>query len=275
MRPAGPRPPAPRPWVAGLRMAGLRMAGTVWLRMVCLAVCLGMPAGCGDPDPRPPAAAGSPSAVLPSPSASSAATYPAETSPAATSAATTPVPEPAVTVSRGWEVTVYYTAVEKFHDGAETTVTGCPTISCANGDDDLGAYPEDFVAAVEEEGTGRTADGTYLNWSYDTGYWLDTAPRDTAGHALRAFASAAADPGVLVRGTRFRITGCGTADDGSRPAAEVCAALRDARWEVTDEFTPGLGGSRHIDAYIGEETGPGFTDSAWYLTLRNATLGVG
>ena len=32
-----------------------------------------------------------------------------------------------------------------------------------------------------------------------------------------------------------------------------------ANWTITDEFTPGLGGSRHVDLYIGEETGPGFT----------------
>jgi hypothetical protein len=41
---------------------------------------------------------------------------------------------------------------------------------------------------------------------------------------------------------------------------------------VTDEFTPRLGGSKHIDAYIGPETGPGFTGSKWYITLTGATL---
>ncbi|WP_306205206.1 hypothetical protein [Actinoplanes sp. RD1] len=174
--------------------------------------------------------------------------------------------------SAGWEVTVYYTAVEEFHDGDGETVTGCRTIRCAHGDADLGDYPADFVAAVEEEGTGRTASGRYLNWSYDVGFWLDTAPRDTAGRALRPFVSAAADPGVLAAGTRFRIASCGHADDGSAPAAEVCNRLRAGAWRVTDEFTPGRGGARHIDAYIGEETGPGFTDSPWYLTLAGATL---
>ncbi len=44
---------------------------------------------------------------------------------------------------------------------------------------------------------------------------------------------------------------------------------------ITDEFTTGLGGSRHVDVYIGEETGPGFTDSAWYTTLENAELQIG
>jgi hypothetical protein len=175
-------------------------------------------------------------------------------------------------LSGGWEITVYYTAVEDHHSGEPETVTGCRGLDCSKGDDDLGRYRADFVEAVREEGTGRTAAGAYLNWSYDVGFWLDTRPRDTAGRALRPFVSAAADPGVLARGTRFRIADCGRADDGSRPSATVCAALRDARWTVTDEFTPGLGGSKHIDAYIGEETGPGFTSSQWYLTLRGAVL---
>ena len=55
----------------------------------------------------------------------------------------------------------------------------------------------------------------------------------------------------------------------------MCAALRRARWEVTDEFTPGLGGGRHVDLYLGEETGPGFTESSWYLTLHGASLRQG
>jgi len=44
---------------------------------------------------------------------------------------------------------------------------------------------------------------------------------------------------------------------------------------VRDEFTPGLGGPRHVDLYIGEETGPGFTGGPWYTTLQGATLTVG
>ena len=42
-----------------------------------------------------------------------------------------------------------------------------------------------------------------------------------------------------------------------------------------DEFTPGLDGGRHIDLYVGEETGPGFTDSDLYLTLTGAALRIG
>ncbi|GAA4609294.1 hypothetical protein GCM10023107_90910 [Actinoplanes octamycinicus] len=181
----------------------------------------------------------------------------------------------AADASSGWEITVYYTAVERFHTGAPTTVTGCPRLDCAHGTADLGTFPADFVQAVQDEGTGRTTAGQYLNWSYDVGFWLDSAPRDTDGDRLTPFVSAAADPNVLPDGTRFRISACGSQDDGSSPPAAICAALRDAAWQITDEFTPGLGGSRHLDAYIGPETGPGFTDSDWYLTLTGAAITIG
>jgi hypothetical protein len=177
--------------------------------------------------------------------------------------------------SAGWTVTVYYTAVERYHSGPPTPVTGCPHLDCKHGSADLGTYPTDFVAAVHDEGTGVTTAGAYLNWSYDVGYWIDSAARDTAGRSLRPFESAAADPGVLKAATRFTIAGCGHQDDGSAPAGEVCARLRAAHWTITDEFTPGLGGKKHIDAYIGEETGPGFTDGPWYVTLLGATLRIG
>jgi hypothetical protein len=177
--------------------------------------------------------------------------------------------------STGWTVTVYYTAVEKYHSGPPKKVTGCLKIDCTHGHDDLGTYPADFVTAVHDEGTGRTAAGRYLNWSYDTGYWLDDAPRDTAGRPLRPFESAAADPNVLKAAARFTVADCGRQDDGSAAPTEVCAKLRAAHWTIVDEFTPGLGGKKHIDAYIGEETGPGFTDSPWYLTLTGATLHIG
>ncbi len=180
--------------------------------------------------------------------------------------------------SGGWELTVYYTAVEQFHDGPIHPVTGCPRLDCEAGDDDLGRYPADFVDAVRAEGTGRITSGPhaggYLNWSHDVGYWLDTAPRDSRGEALRPFRSAAADPGVLPAGTRFRVLDCGHADDGSQPPPSTCRRITDARWTVVDEFTPGLGGDRHLDLYIGEETGPGFTDSELSVSLVDARLAV-
>jgi hypothetical protein len=177
--------------------------------------------------------------------------------------------------SSGWEITVYYTAVEQYHSGPPTKVTGCPTLDCTKGTDDLGTFPQDFVQAVQAEGTGVTADGRYLNWSYNVGYWIDTATRDSAGNPLVPYVTAAADPGVLASGTRFMIEDCGAQDDGSPPPALVCARYRAARWKITDEFTPGLGGEQHLDVYVGEETGPDFTDSEWYVTLTGATVHIG
>lgn len=174
--------------------------------------------------------------------------------------------------SAGWTVTTYYTAVERFHDGPAERVTGCPRLDCANGDTDLGAYPAGFVAAVRDEGTGRTAAGRYLNWSHDVGYWLDDEPRDSHGGALRPYVSAAADPDVLAEGTAFVIVDCGREEGGDPVDRRVCDRLRAARWTITDEFTPGLGGNRHVDVYLGEETGPGFTDSPSYATLERARL---
>jgi hypothetical protein len=167
---------------------------------------------------------------------------------------------------------VYYTVVERYHGGAPTRVTGCPRLDCTRGHADLGSYPAEFVALVKTEGTGLTAGGRYLNWSYDTGFWLDTAPRGTDGNALQPYVSAAADPTVLRRGTRFTIADCGREDDGSVPPPAVCAAFRRAAWRIDDEFTPGLGGPRHIDVYVGPEPGPGFADSAGYVALTGATL---
>jgi 3D (Asp-Asp-Asp) domain-containing protein len=188
--------------------------------------------------------------------------------------AASPAPSRSAT-SPGWEITVYYTAVEQYHSGPPTPVTGCLTLDCTRGTADLGTFPQDFVQAVQAEGTGVTTDGRYLNWSYDVGYWIDTATRDTAGNPLVPYVTAAADPEVLPTGTGFLIEDCGTQDDGSPLPALVCARLLAARWKVTDEFTPGLGGERHIDVYIGQETGRDFTDSDRYVTLTGATVHLG
>ncbi|MBM2614949.1 hypothetical protein JIG36_05170 [Actinoplanes sp. LDG1-06] len=238
-------------------------------------------AGCGSASPEEGAPLTSPPAVISAPPSMS---VPPVLSPpakpvwslgpwtATTRPTTTTAGGDSKRVSEGWEITVYYTAVEKFHDGDPTDVTGCLKLDCANGDDELGTYPDDFVQAVQDEGTGLTTAGKYLNWSYDIGYWLDSAPRSADGRRLEPFVSAAADPGVLPHGTRFTITGCGHQDDNSPLPATTCTALRRGSWLITDEFTPGLGGNRHIDAYIGPETGPDFTDSDWYVTLHDARL---
>lgn len=172
----------------------------------------------------------------------------------------------------GWKVTVYYTAVESFHSGPTVPVHGCPVIDCENGDELLGMFPQSFAKAVKDEGTGRTSSGRYLNWSHDKGYWLDSAPRDAFGRPLKPFVSAAADG--LRQGSRIKIVSCGQTPEGANVDSAVCQKLASSSWEITDEFTPGLGGDRHIDLYLGEETGPRFTESPWYTTLSEAVLEV-
>jgi hypothetical protein len=189
--------------------------------------------------------------------------------------ASSPVTAPASSASSPgtYRLTVYYTAVEAFHTGTPVTVTGCPQQACRRGSTVLGSYPSDFVKAVKVEGTGRITSGAYagryLNWSYDTGYWLDTVPADSYGNALVPFGTAAAE-GFLPRGTIFQITGCGAPMPSS-----ACSTIRGAQWEVQDEFTPGLGGEGHLDLYIGEETGPRFTaTSPLWFDATGATLAI-
>ncbi len=174
---------------------------------------------------------------------------------------------------RPWLVTVYYTAVEALHRDPPVPVRGCPATDCEKGDEPLGDYPKGFADAVRAEGTGRITSGPhagrYLNWSHDVGYWLDDAPRDARGDPLQPFVSAAADG--LPEDTKLRLLDCGRLDSGEPVPAQVCGSLRSGRWEIRDRFTPGLGGEQHIDLYIGEETGPGFTSSgALYVSLHDA-----
>lgn len=239
----------------------------------------------GDPvpassEPASPGAPAAPGATASGPSV----THSAPASTAATpgsSGGTAAGPEPAGTsttadrvILSNWQVTVYYTAVEAFHTDAPVDVVGCLVLECANGDKALGRYPESFVDAVHDEGSGRITTGThagrYLNWSYDVGFWLDDAPRDSHGRALIPFRSAAAD-GVPA-GTQLRLVDCGTLDSGETVPSDVCQKLSSGQWEIRDEFTPTLGGERHIDLYIGEEDRANFTSSALFTTLEGAAF---
>lgn len=181
---------------------------------------------------------------------------------------------PSETRSSGWSVTIYYTAVERLHSGPSMNVTGCAELDCAGDDTPLGSYLASFVSAVRDEGTGLTRSGRYLNWSHDIGFWLDDVPRDASGAALRPFASAAADPDVLARGTRFSISDCGRDRQGGALPAAVCERIRAARWTITDEFTPGLGGAQRLDLYIGEQTSVDFTNNDLYVALYDATVEI-
>lgn len=179
--------------------------------------------------------------------------------------------------SGSYLVTVYYTAVESYHHGRLVTVRGNRSPEETSGGESLGDYPSDFVAAVESEGTGRLTTGAqagrYLNWSYDTGFWLDDIPANAYGAPLQPFQTAAADEAALPRGTRFRLQPPLRQDDGLPPEDSAARRLLETEWTVQDQFTPGLGGAHHLDLYIGEEDRPHFTESSpLYLTLEEVMI---
>jgi len=206
-------------------------------RLLVAVLVVGLVAGCTASEGLPP----------------SSPTTTTTTTTTTTSPSPTTSPGEVGTESVGWQVTVYYTAVESFHSGQAKQVTGCPQLECQHGRDDLGSYPKDFVQAVQDEGTGRITSGAhaggYLNWSSDTGYWLDTVPRNANGGTLEPFRSAAADG--LAQGSRISLVRCGRTSEGTAVVPDVCAKLSGATWQITDAFTPGLGGDLHIDLYIG------------------------
>jgi len=186
--------------------------------------------------------------------------------------------------SASWHITVYYTAVEStavesYHPSPSQEVRGCLDLDCSMRENQLiGVYPSDFNQAVMDEGTwgitsGNNA-GKYLNWSYDVGYWLDTASRDSYGGALKPYVSSAADPRLLPRGTKFKVLSCGgDTDTGEPPDPTVCKSFKQANWVISDEFTPGLGGRKHLDLYIGEEDQEDFTDtSPKYIDLSKVSI---
>lgn len=210
--------------------------------VLALVLVVGLLAGCGPAgDPPPPVA--SPSSGASSPAAPR------------------------------WRVTVYYTPVEKFHHGDVIEVRGHPDLT-SEADVALGEFPSHFVSAVREEGGGRISTGPhagqYLKWSWDTGFWLDTSTRDTAGDPLVPFETAAVDG--IERGTSLRLVDCGVDDAGSAADPAACAQLRESEWVVRDEFTPGLGGERHVDLYLGEESSPGFTESPLWVSWTGAQV---
>jgi hypothetical protein len=187
----------------------------------------------------------------------------------------------ATTVSSDWAITVYYTAVESYHTASPQAVYGCLTLNCSRGSSYLGTFPSDFVQAVKSEGTGRITSspnaGMYLNWSINTGYWLDTAPRDDRGYALIPFVSGAADSSVPFD-IPFKILDCGV-DDTTGSASDidpsVCNQIKASSWIVRDRFSEGSVG-KHVDLYIGEEDQFNFYNkSPKVISTKNATVSMG
>ncbi|MEA2672358.1 MAG: hypothetical protein QOG45_2578 [Chloroflexota bacterium] len=170
----------------------------------------------------------------------------------------------------GWRLAAYYTAVESFHHGNPVPVTGCglDANECSNGTTPLGSYPDDFVARVKDEGTGRITSGRYagnfLAWDPEGGYSLDTSASDAAGNPLRPFVSAAADDGVPL-GTHVKVLDCGVdATTRQAPGAGDCARLSAPDWVVTDR-NGSPAGSRTLNLYVGEEDRTDFDRAVPYV----------
>ncbi len=178
-----------------------------------------------------------------------------------------------------WNITVYYTAVEKFHHGRQAKVLGCPEMGCDQ-KSIIGTFPYEFLRIVQEEGTGRISDGKYsgryLCWSGGSGFWLDSAPRDAQGGSLKPWVSAAADADVMNFGATFRILNCGKDDtDNSDIDPSTCNRLKGSPWTITDRFEKGLGGKHHLDLYIGEEDQENFIKSSpKVISVKSATISI-
>ena len=176
-----------------------------------------------------------------------------------------------------YKITFYYTPVESFFSGPLQPVTGCPSIDCASGSQDLGAHPADFLAAIQLQGSGRLTSGPYagqyLNGSYSGGFWISPFPPDAYGGVLQPFETAAVNESGLPRGTRFRLV-APLLENGQSISANTEAILLAAIWNVQDRFEPGYGGTTHLDLYVGEQTTPSFTSSPFYLLLENTAVEV-
>jgi len=136
----------------------------------------------------------------------------------------------------------------------------------------------DFAEAVKDEGTGRITSGPhagkYLNWSINTGYWIDAAPRDAHGRPLEPYVSAAADPSIPYD-VPIKVLDCGVDKlGGSAIDPAICVQLRSAHWVVRDRFTVGSVG-KHIDVYVGEEDQEDFLEkSPKVIHASDATMAV-
>jgi hypothetical protein len=170
-------------------------------------------------------------------------------------------PPPVVNeAQQGWEVTVYYSAVEHLHNGPIKKVVGCLQRGCDTRQEYIGYYPSDFVDAVEFLGSGLLEhgphDGRYLNWAPKEGFWVDLVPRDSSGGILVPFVSAAASPDVLGAGSTFEVADCGRRHDGSAVPKMTCDALSAPLWTVADEIDPepGVDEGQQVSLFVGDET---------------------
>jgi len=174
-------------------------------------------------------------------------------------------------------VTAYYTPVEVYHGGPSQDVWGYTTIGGESGRVLLGSYPESFIGAVRMQGSGRITSGTYvgkyLNGSFVGDFWLSEFASDAYGAPLLPFLTAAADDGVLARGTRFKLKEPLLESGGAEISSTASKKLLAITWDVQDHFEAGTGGDFRIDLYIGEEDRSDFTtDNPYYVALENVII---
>jgi hypothetical protein len=188
----------------------------------------------------------------------------------------------------GLEVTTYYTPVESYYvRDCVQTIQVWPDFSTSGSKVTAGPYPCSFVSHTKGEGSGKLTSGvyagSYLNWSYEglgpngdrQGFWIDTCPRDSYGGCLQAKVSAAVSENLaqnfgLRRGETFHLENCGT----EAANTTACDYFRSGNWIVNDQFTTGIASEKQIDLYYGEQGSAGFRNSAYWLSMYDATIRV-
>lgn len=188
----------------------------------------------------------------------------------------------------GLEVTTYYTPVESYYvRDCVQTIQVWPDFSTSGSKVTAGPYPCSFVSHTKGEGSGKLTSGvyagSYLNWSYEglgpngdqQGFWIDTCPRDSYGGCLQAKVSAAVSENLaqnfgLRRGEPFHLESCGTETANTT----ACDYFRSGNWIVNDQFTTGIASDKQIDLYYGEQESAGFRNSAYWLSMYDATIRV-
>ena len=134
---------------------------------------------------------------------------------------------PEKSCSDNWQITGYYTPVEKNHHGKKTS------IKVKN--EKRYAFPKSFIDAVKIEGWGKTRFGWYLGY-YGRKWHKSQWPLDSTGRPLIQ-GIAATDPGVIAKGSSIKIN-------------SKISYLNNTKFIVRDVGSKIK--NRHIDIYTGE-----------------------
>jgi hypothetical protein len=74
----------------------------------------------------------------------------------------------------------------------------------------------------------------------------------------------------LRRGETFHLENCGT----EAANTTACDYFRSGNWIANDQFTTGIASDKQIDLYYGEQESAGFRDSAYWMSMYEATIRV-